>query len=104
MVRDSGAARDPGQQSHDAKQRWVVSQMSTSIQAVAMGYGFSWFPEDKIVDELAAGTLKALPLRDGAERRLTLYLIFADPDYAGPGLLKLAEILRETVAATCTRH
>ena len=78
--------------------------MSTSIQAVAMGYGFSWFPEDKIVDELAAGTLKALPLRDGGERFLTLYLIFADRDYAGPGLLRLSEILRETVAANCTRH
>ncbi len=103
VVRDSGAARDPRQQSLEAKQRWVVSQMSTSIQAVAMGYGFSWFPEDKIVDELAVGSLKALPLRDGAERFLTLYLIFADRDYAGPGLLKLSEILRETVAANCTR-
>lgn len=101
VVRDSGAARDPDQQSHDAKQRWVVSQMSTSIQAVAMGHGFSWFPEEKIGDELASGRLKPLPLRDGAERRLTLYLIFADRDYAGPGLLKLAEILRETAAATC---
>lgn len=104
VVRDSGAARDPRQQTLDAKQRWVVSHMSTSIQAVAMGYGFSWFPEDKIVDELAAGTLKALPLRDGAERFLTLYLIFADRDCAGPGLLRLSEILRETAAATCTRH
>ena len=101
VVRDSGAARDPGQVSHDAKQRWVVSQMSTSIQAVAMGHGFAWFPEEKITEELAAGRLKALPLRDGAERRLTLYLIFADRDYAGPGLLRLAEILRETAAATC---
>ena len=102
VVRDSGAARDPGQVSHDAKQRWVVSQMSTSIQAVAMGYGFAWFPEEKITDELAAGRLKALPLRDGSERHLTLYLIFADRDYAGPGLLRLAEILREVAAEKCT--
>ena len=104
VVRDSGAARDPRQQSLDAKQRWVVGQMSTSIQAVAMGYGFSWFPEDKIVDELAAGTLKALPLRDGGERFLTLYLIFADRDCAGPALLKLSEILRDTVASHCIRQ
>jgi len=103
VVRDSGAARDPRQQTLDAKQRWVVSHMSTSIQAVAMGHGFSWFPEDKIADELAAGSLKALPLRDGAERFLPLYLIFADRDYAGPGLLRLSDILRQTVAENCAR-
>ena len=38
----------------DAVQRWVVSTMATSIQAAAMGHGWSWFPEDKIRDELAA--------------------------------------------------
>lgn len=103
VVRDSGLQRDarPQQNSYslDAKQRWVVSNMSTSIQAAAMGYGFAWFPEDKIHDELAAGRLKPLPLREGARREVTLYLIFADRDYAGPGLLRLAEILRETAAA-----
>lgn len=104
VVRDSGAARDPRQQTLDAKQRWVVSHMSTSIQAVAMGYGFSWFPEDKIADELAAGSLRPLPLRDGAERFLTLYLIFADRDYAGPGLLQLRDILLQTVAENCARR
>lgn len=105
VVRDSGAARDARPQANsyslDAKQRWVVSNMSTSIQAAAMGYGFAWFPEEKIVDEIAAGRLKVLPMREGGERRVTLYLIFADRDYAGPGLLKLAEILRETAAGTC---
>lgn len=105
VVRDSALSRDlrPGsnQYSLDAKQRWVVSHMSTSIQAAAMGHGFAWFPEEKIVDELAAGRLKVLPLREGTVRVLTLYLIFADRDYAGPGLLKLAEILRETATSTC---
>ena len=42
-----------------------------------------------------------VPLRDGAERHLTLYLIFADRDYAGPGLLRLAEVLRTTAAENC---
>ncbi|GAC1626619.1 MAG: LysR family transcriptional regulator [Nevskia sp.] len=103
VVRDSGAARDARPQTNsyslDAKQRWVVSNMSTSIQAAAMGYGFAWFPEEKIFDELAAGRLKVLPMREGAERRITLYLIFADRDYAGPGLLQLAELLREAASA-----
>lgn len=104
VVRDSGMARDPRQLSLEARQRWVVSTMSTSIQAAAMGHGFAWFPLDKIREELAAGSLKVLPMRDGGQRLITLYLIFADRDYAGPGLLKLAEILRATVAENCTRH
>ena len=102
VVRDSGLQRDARQVSLDAKQRWVVSNMATSIQAAAMGYGFAWFPEEKIQDELQAGRLKVLPMREGQQRLITLYLIFADRDYAGPGLLRLAEILRETALASGT--
>ena len=79
----------------EVDQRWTVSNMSTSIQAARMGYGFAWFPEDRIRDELAAGTLKPLPLREGGERFGELYLIFADRDAAGPATLRLAEIIRE---------
>lgn len=102
VVRDSGVQRDARQFSLEARQRWVVSHMATSIQAAAMGYGFAWFPEDKIRDELDAGRLKVLPLREGGERLVTLYLIFADRDYAGPGMLKLAELLR-SASAECSR-
>jgi hypothetical protein len=42
-------------------------------------------------------------MRDGGQRMITLYLIFADRDYAGPGLLKLADLLRETAAEGCAR-
>lgn len=102
VVRDSGSRRDASPLSLDAKQRWTVSHMATSILAARSGYGFCWLPEDKIRDELAGGLLKVLPLREGQERVLTLYLIFADRDYAGPGTLRLVELLRETVAAECT--
>ena len=78
--------------------------MATSIHAARMGYGFAWFPEDKIRDELAAGTLKPLPLREGGERFGELYLIVADRDAAGPGTLRLAEIIREAVATECVKH
>ncbi len=95
VVRDSGEKRDAGKVQLDSKQRWVVSHMSTSIQAAAMGYGFAWFPEEKIYEEIVGGRLKVLPMREGGERRITLYLTFADRDYAGPGTQRLAEILRE---------
>lgn len=87
----------------EAAQRWTVSNMATSIEAARSGYGFAWLPEERIREELKAGTLKPLPLRDGGERYAELYLIFADREHAGPAALRLAEIIRETVANECRR-
>jgi hypothetical protein len=53
--------------------------------------------------ELERGELKPLPLREGGERGAELYLVFADRDYAGPGTLRLAEIIRAQVADECRR-
>ena len=68
--------------------------MPTSIGAACRGYGFAWFPLHKIQRELANGELKPLPLEGGGERTVTMYLIFADPQGAGPGVRRLAEILQ----------
>ncbi len=89
--------------SMEAAQRWTVSHLATSIEAARAGYGFAWLPEERIREELKAGTLKPLPLRDGAERFAELYLIFADREHAGPATLRLAEIIREAVASECKR-
>jgi DNA-binding transcriptional LysR family regulator len=75
--------------------------MATSIGAVSRGHGFAWLPEDKIRAELAEGTLKPLPMRGGAERTIELSLIFVDPDGAGPGTLRLAQIVKEEVKKAC---
>jgi len=104
VVRDSGSKRTNKVLTVETTQRWTVSHMTTSIEAARNGYGFSWYPEEKIRDELAAGTLKPLLLREGRERFVELYLIFAERDYAGPGTLRLAEIIRETVAESCKQH
>lgn len=101
VVRDSGARRDRRAVSVEVDQRWTVSHLSTSIAAVRSGYGFAWLPEEHIRDELAAGSLKRLPLREGRERLAELYLILADPDFAGPGVRRLAAIIRQEVAAAC---
>ena len=97
---DARATRPPV----EATQRWTVSSMSTSIIAARAGYGYAWFPEDKIREELSEGVLKPLPLRDGGERYGELYLVFADPDAAGPGTLRLAEIIREGVKSECSQQ
>ena len=52
----------------EATQRWTVSHLSTSIVATVQGFGYGWYPEDKIRPELVAGTLKELPMREGGER------------------------------------
>jgi DNA-binding transcriptional LysR family regulator len=104
VVRDSGSLRATDSGWLGAEQRWTVSQMSTSIRAIAAGNGFAWLPELKIADLLAAGKLKPLPLREGRERSAQLFLIYADREYAGPGVKRLGELLRQTVARDCARH
>jgi len=103
VVRESGSTRAT-RPAVDAAQRWTVSHLATSLEALRAGYGYAWMPEEKIRDELAKGTLKPLALREGGERYVELYLIFADRDAAGPGTLRLAEIIRELVQAECARR
>jgi DNA-binding transcriptional LysR family regulator len=93
IVRESGSERSTalGMQS---EQRWTVSNMPTSIGAACRGYGYAWFPVHKIQQELANGELKPLPMTGGGERSVTVYLVLADPEGAGPGVRRLAEMLR----------
>jgi DNA-binding transcriptional LysR family regulator len=100
VVRDSGVKRDLQELSVEVEQRWTVGHLATSIEAVRSGYGFAWLPEEHIRDELAAGTLKRLPLREGAESVAELFLVVAEPDLAGPGVRRLAAIIREAVGAS----
>ena len=100
VIRDTGRerSRTPGWLN---EQRWTVSHKTTSIRAACMGLGYAWYAEHVIRGELDAGELKPLPLREGAERWATLYLIFADRDAAGPGALRIAEIICEGIARRC---
>lgn len=102
-VRDTGVNRDRRAMSVEVEKRWTVSHLATAIEAVKGGHGFSWFPLERIRDDLAAGTLKPLPLREGLEKKVELYLIMADPDFAGPGVRRLAEIIRAEVKSVCSR-
>jgi DNA-binding transcriptional LysR family regulator len=103
VVRESGSKRTVKARL-EATQRWTVSHMATSIEAAGRGYGYGWYPEYLIRDQIAAGTLKPLALRDGGENLAQLYLVFADRDAAGPGTLRLAAIIREMVESACTKE
>lgn len=88
----------------EAAQRWTLGHMSTSIMAAAMGFGYGWFTEEKIRQEEAAGTLRPLVMREGGERFVELHLVYADRENAGPGTLRLADLLREAVKACAPEH
>lgn len=97
VVRDSGKKRDQRTVFVEVDRRWTVSQVATSIRAVCMGYGFAWLPEEHIRVELQTGLLKPLPLQEGGAREIPLYLVLANPDSAGPGVRRLAEIIKQSV-------
>ena len=98
VVRDSGTKRDHRAVTVDVDQRLTVGQVATSIQAVCMGYGFAWLPEEHIREEL-----RPLSLREGGTREMPLYLVLANPDFSGPGVRRLVEIIRESVGRSQNR-
>jgi DNA-binding transcriptional LysR family regulator len=100
VVRESGSERRT-RLTVEATERWTVSHMATSIQAVRLGYGYAWLAEEKIGEELRANMLKPLPLRESRERYAQLYLVFGNRELAGPGALRLAELIQEAVRDTC---
>ena len=102
VIRDSGVqrVRSAGWLN---ELRLTVSNKATAIHAVSTGMGYAWYPEESVRAELERGALKALPLREGAEKAGTLFLAFADREAAGPGTLRLAEIIRQGVARECAR-
>lgn len=99
LIRDSGSTRTRTVAWQGAQTRWTVSHKATSIRAACMGLGFAWYPREVIREELASGQLEPLPLAQGAERAGALYLVFADPDAIRPGAQRLADMIRDALAA-----
>jgi DNA-binding transcriptional LysR family regulator len=100
VIRDSGVQRaDRGGWLNE--RRWTVTNKATSLRAATMGLGYAWYAEDSMREELDGGALKPLPLREGAQRAATLYLVYADRDTAGPGTRRLAQIIQEEVRRSC---
>ena len=98
VVRDSGLMRKQDSGWLGAEQRWTVSHMKTSIQALKQNLGFAWVPREHIQDELKDGLLCPINLVEGGTRTIQLYLVFADYDSAGPGTRELARILEDACA------
>jgi DNA-binding transcriptional LysR family regulator len=103
VIRDSGVRRTRSAGFLN-EERWTVSHKATSLHALILGYGYAWFPEEAIRGELERGALVPVPLREGAERQGPLYLVFTDRDAAGPGTLRLADLIRTKVKEECSRE
>jgi DNA-binding transcriptional LysR family regulator len=101
LIRDTSTQRQ--REVAGVELRWTVSHKATSIRAVAMGLGFAWLPEETIREELRSGKLKRLKLREGAERTAQLFLSFGDPEFPGPDVTRLAQIVAERAAAACKK-
>ncbi len=94
VLRDSGVDRRKSGGWLGAEQRWTVSTLSTSIEAVCMGAGFAWLPEGHIGHALEKGTLRPLPLGDAGERFLDLHLVYREEELETPDMQRLAALLR----------
>lgn len=101
VVRDSGQYRRHTVGWQEADQRWTVSHIKTSLEAICMGLGYAWLPDAYTKDEIAAGRLKYLPVEVGAEREGVVYLTFSDREFAGPATRRLAEIFKEHLPKVC---
>lgn len=101
IVRDSGQYRRRTEGWQEADQRWTVSHIKTSLDAIRMGLGYAWLPDAYTHEHIAEGRLKYLPVEVGSAREVTTYLTFADRDFAGPATRRLAEVLKEHLPAMC---
>jgi DNA-binding transcriptional LysR family regulator len=104
VVRDSGERRDLEVGWLGSEQRLTVSTMSTRIQALCEGLGFSWSPLMKIRRELKQGLLKSLPLAHGSRKYADVYLVITDAEGAGPATRALAGLIRQQVEDSCAEN
>jgi DNA-binding transcriptional LysR family regulator len=84
VVRDSGSVQPRSEGWLGATRRFTVSSMEASIAALLAGLAYAWLPEHAIAAHLRAGTLRRLPLSIGGSRTVSLHIVLAHADTAGP--------------------
>lgn len=93
VLRDTGTKRTLDAGWLAAQQRWTVSHFSTSIELLKSGLAFAFIPSKWVGPALAKGELEIIPLTQGLERKIPLYLMFSDQDSAGPATKALASLI-----------
>lgn len=78
-----------------AEQRWTVTNIYTSIQAVVDGYGFAWLPFNKVANLVDRGVLQQIELDGGMIREIPTYLAYSETGVAHPVVQRMGELLLE---------
>lgn len=97
VVRDSGVKHPRDEGWLGAERRCTVSSMEASLATVKAGLAYAWLPEHVVAASLRDGTLKALPLSSGRERRVPLYLVLVHSEVAGPAARAAVECFQRHI-------
>ena len=97
VVRDSGVKHPRDEGWLGAERRCTVSSMEASLATVKAGLAYAWLPEHVVAASLRDGTLKALPLTSGRERRVPLYLVLVHSEVAGPAARAAVECFQRHI-------
>jgi DNA-binding transcriptional LysR family regulator len=84
VVRDSGSQHPRDEGWLGSQRRFTVSSMEAALATVMAGLAYAWLPLHLLDEHLQRGLLKRLPLDTGATRQVSLYIVLARPDSAGP--------------------
>src|SRR5690606_5260825 len=96
VVRDSGRQHPRDEGWLGAQQRWTVASLEASHAAVRAGLAYAWLPAHLIVDDVAAGRLKPLPLAAGGTRHMQLHVVLVKGEAAGPAARLAQDLFRRT--------
>jgi DNA-binding transcriptional LysR family regulator len=103
VVRDSGVKHPRDEGWLGAERRCTVSSMEASLATVKAGLAYAWLPEHVVAASLRDGTLKALPLGSGRERRVPLYLVLVHSEVAGPAARAAVECFQRHIPVMAAR-
>jgi DNA-binding transcriptional LysR family regulator len=100
VLRDSGQRREQDAGWLGSEQRWTVSHFASSLKILRSGLAFAFLPEDWVAEDLREGRLRRLPLVEGTERIIQLYLMLSSKEGAGPATRTLASMLTACLSAS----
>jgi DNA-binding transcriptional LysR family regulator len=103
VVRDSGVKHPRDEGWLGAERRCTVSSMEASLATVKAGLAYAWLPEHVVAASLRDGTLEALPLTSGRERRVPLYLVLVHSEVAGPAARAAVECFQRHIPVMAVR-
>lgn len=100
VLRDTGQRREQDAGWLGSEQRWTVSHFASSLKILRAGLAFAFLPEDWVAEDLREGRLRRLPLVEGTERVIQLYLMLSSKEGAGPATRTLANMLISCLSAS----